>query len=99
MGEAGDACNPQGMEESSPPSFASGSCSVGAAWWEVGKRRLGMSAGRGGKACAAAKLTAAAHMPCWQVVARCGRIRDQWGELVPEWVDTAGEPVQRCWPQ
>lgn len=24
-----------------------------------------------------------------QVVARCGRIADQWGEPVPEWIDAA----------
>lgn len=30
-------------------------------------------------------------VPCSpsQVVARCGRITDQWGEPVPEWIDTA----------
>ena len=29
-----------------------------------------------------------------QVVARCGRITDQWGEPVPEWIDTAEVVLQ-----
>lgn len=29
------------------------------------------------------------YLPALQVVARCARITDQWGERIPEWIETA----------